>query len=219
MSVFAYNPESAKAWATSVINYLNGGAESINGCSKKFSEQIEKLVQPNVWTGAAAAKNYQNFLETHQALVNFVNSFGEAFEQAMNSINASVANLEVANLGTNTNVASTFGTLSYDQLTTLSQQNINQDVVRYDYATISGIGSALNSILQSLEQINGSLNAKINELNNGSSIWDGNAAESAKQSLSSTLKTNMDKVVEALNVCIKNISDAAEAAQTADTSK
>lgn len=217
MSVFAYDPEAAKAWANKVVEYLNGGSESVSACSKKFSEQIEKLVQPNVWTGAAASKNYQNFLETHQALINFVNNFGNAFQEAMNSVNASVANLEVANLGADTNVSSTFGTLSYDQLTQLSQENINKDVVRYDYATISGIGNALNSIYSSLESINSSLSSKINELNNGSSIWDGNAAESAKENLSSTLKTNMDKVMEALNVCIKNISTAAEAAQTADS--
>lgn len=219
MSVFAYNPEAVKSWANSVLNYLNGGSESISACSKRFSEQIEKLVQPNVWTGAAAAQNYQNFLETHQALVNFVNSFGEAFEQAMNSINQSVANLEISNLGTNTNVSSSFGTLSYDQLTALSQENINKDVVRYDYATISSIGAALNSILSNLEGINTSLNSKINELNNGSAVWDGSAAESAKESLLNTLKNNMTKVMEALNVCIKNIAAAAEAAQIADTAQ
>lgn len=217
MSVFAYDPESAKAWANSVVNYLNGGNESISACSKKFSEQIEKLVQPNVWTGAAASQNYQNFLETHQALVKFVNNFGSAFEQAMNSVNKNVASLEVSNLGKDTNVSSAFGSLSYDELTTLSEENISKDVVRYDYATISGIGSALNGILTTLESVNSNLTNKINELNNGSSIWDGDAAESAKENLSRTLKTNMDKVMETLNVCIKNISSAAEAAQKADT--
>ena len=216
MSVFAYNPETAKVWANSVVEYLNGGNESINACSKKFSEQIEKLVQPNVWTGAAAAKNYQNFLETHQAMINFVNNFGNAFEEAMNSVNTSVTNLEVANLGADTNVSSTFGTLTYDQLATLSEENINKDIVRYDYATISSIGTALNQILTTLETVNSNLSSKINELDNGSQIWDGNAAANAKETLLSTLKTNMDKVFETLNVCITNISSAAEAAQMAD---
>ncbi len=218
MSVFAYDPEKAKSWANNIVNYLNGGAESISACSKKFNEQTEKLVQPNVWTGPAALKNYNDFLETHQALVKFVNSFGEAFEQAINSVNASVSQLEIANAGGVTNsISSTFGSLSFAQLTTLSQENINKEVVRYDYATISSIGTALNSILSSLESINTSLNNKINELNNGSSIWDGNAAENAKETLSNTLKTNMSAVIEALNVCIKNIAAAAEAAQAADS--
>ena len=161
-------------------------------------------------------KNYQNFLETHQALVNFINSFGDAFQNAMNSVNQSVANLEVANLGTDTNVESAFGTLTYDQLTALSEQNITKDVVRYDYATISEIGSALNQIFTTLQDVNSSLNNKINELNNGSSMWDGEAAESAKENLANVLKTNMTKVNETLNICIKNISDAAAAAQAAD---
>lgn len=216
MSVFAYNPEAAKSWANAVVNYLNGGAESVEGVSKKFNEQIEKLVQPNVWTGTAALQNYQNFLDTHQALVNFINGFGQTFEEAMNELNKSVAQLETSNLGNASGISSSFGTLTYNQLSALSQENINKDVVRYDYATIQGIGTALNGILSSLTTINERLVSEINKLNNGSSIWDGNAAESAKESLSTTLKNNMDKVIEALNVCIKNISGAAEAAQAAD---
>ncbi len=219
MAVFAYNPEAVKAWANSVVNYLNGGSESVSSCSRRFSEQIEKLVQPNVWTGAAAAKNYQNFMETHQAMIKFINSFGEAFEGAMNSINASVAQLEIANLGVDTNVASKFGSLSYEQISALSAENINKEVVRYDYATIISIGSALNSIVQELEGVKTGLNSKINELNNGSAIWDGNAAESSKESLLATLENNMKAVLEGLQVCINNISGAAEAAQMADTGR
>lgn len=217
MSTFSYDPNAAKAWANSILNYLNGGSESISVCSRKFNEQTEKLVQPNVWTGPAALKNYQDFLETHQALVRFVNSFGEAFEQAMNSINTSVSNLEIANAGgVGNSISSNFGSLSFEQLTNLSQENINKDVVRYDYVTITSIGSALNNIYGTLESVNTSLNNKINELNNGSSIWDGNAAEKAKETLSETLRSNMSKVLEALNICIKNIQEAAEAAEMAD---
>lgn len=220
MSVFAYNPEAAKAWANSVVNYLDGGAESVNACSKKFNEQLEKLVQPNVWTGPAALKNYQDFLTTHNALVSFVNKFGEAFEEAMNSVNQSVSNLEVSNAGgTGNSIASTFGTLSFDQLSELSSQNIDTGVVRYDYATISSIGSELNSILSSLESIKTSLSSKIGELNNGNAVWDGTAAESAKETLNNTLSTGMAAVMEPLNVCISNISAAAEAAQMADTGR
>ena len=216
MSIFAYDPNATKAWANRVVNYLNGGTESISNISRKFNEQIENLVQPNVWTGAAASKNYQNFLETHQALVNFSNSFGQAFEESMNAINKSVSNLEISNLGSDSNVSTSFGTLTFDQLSALSQENINKNVVRYDYAKIINIGSNLNSIYNSLEQVYSGLESKINELNNGSSIWDGDAAENAKRTLLNTLKTNMDKVLESLRVCINNIKNAAEAAQVAD---
>ncbi len=218
MSVFAYDPEAVRTWGNTVINYLNGGSESISSCSKRFSQQIENLVQPNVWTGAAAHQNYQNFLETHQALINFVNNFGQAFESSMNSINANVANLETSNLGTTTNVSS-FGNLSYDQLSQLSEENIKQDVVKYDYAAITSIGSELNSIFTDLEGINEKLRNKISELNNGSSIWDGDAAENAKETLLEILQSNMTKVNEALQICISNIKTAAEAAQAADSGR
>ena len=217
MSGIAYNPERVKAWANSVVNYLNGDSDCIGYCSRKFSEQMEKLVQPNVWTGDAASQNYHNFLETHQALVTFVNSFGEAFEQGMNEINKIVNNLEVANLGVNTNVASTFGTLSYDQMSTLSEENVKTDTVKYDYTTISSIGEALKQIYGNLESINTNLTTKINELNDGSEMFEGNTAQGVKESLTNTLNTNMQKVMECLNICISNISAAAEAARTVDS--
>lgn len=216
MSVFAYDPSAAKAWANGIVEYLNGGSESVNACSKKFNEQVEKLVQPNVWTGAAASKNYQNFMEVHNALISFTNSFGEAFEESMNSINTAVANLEIANLGADTNVSSTFGSLTYDQLTALSEQNIDKEVVRYNYDVIISIGEALTSIESTLESVYEGLKNKINILNNGSSVWDGEGAESSKTNLLNVLDTNMTKIKEGLSVCIKNISEAGKAAQSAD---
>ena len=216
MSVFAYDPEKVRAWSNSVVEFLNGGYESIRECSNKFNEQVEALVQPNVWTGAAAAQNYQNFLDTHNAMVNFINNFGSSFEQAMNKVNANVAELEVSNLGADTNVSNSFGSLTYDQLQSMSEENINKNVVRYDYAVISKIGQELNKILSTLKDTSTKLESKIDELNNGSSMWDGNAAETAKETLTNVLKTNMNVVFETLNICISNISAAAEAAQNAD---
>ena len=217
MSVFAYDPSAAKNWAEKVVEYLNGGGDSVSTCSKKFSQQIETLVQPNVWTGSAASKNYQNFMETHTSMINFINSFGSAFQDAMNSVNQSVSGLEVANLGADTNVSSSFGTLTYDQLSALSETNINKEVVRYDYATIVSVGEQLKSIYQTLQRVNEGLKSKINELDSGASIWDGDAAGRAKESLTSTLNTNMPKIFDNLNICISNIKEAGEAAKMADT--
>lgn len=216
MSVFAYNPESAKVWADSVVTYLNGDSNSIYACSKKFDEQIERLVQPNVWTGAAASQNYQNFMAMHQALINFTNSFGEAFQEAMNSINKNIASLEISNLGADTNVSTTFGILTYNQLSQLSEENVNKVEVRYDYATITSIGSELSKIEATLEEVSGNLKRKIEELNSGVSIWDGDAAENVKENLLNVVDTNMSTVSESLQLCIGNISAAAEAAQLAD---
>lgn len=217
MSVFAYDPEAVKTWSTSVVKYLNGETDSFSAVLKQFGEQLSILVEPNVWTGAAASKNYKNFLDTHSAMVAFSNSFGEAFEIAINKINKSVADLEIANLGTDTSVSSKFGTLTFNDLTKLSETNIAKDIVRYDYAKIISIGTQLKTIKSTLDTIYSNLKSKIGELNNGTSIWDGDAAEKAKEELLSTLTTNMKKVNDNLDICISNISKAAEAAQMADS--
>ncbi len=215
MAVFAYDPNAVKTWADEVINYLNGGSDSVSICSKKFSEQIEKLVQPNVWTGSAAKQNYQNFMETHNALIKFINEFGLAFQDAMNSVNKSVGNLEEANLGS-ASVTGSFGSLNYNQISQLSEENINIDVIRYDYATISEIGNVLNQINSSLENVNERLKSKINVLNDGNSIWDGDAAERARENLNNILTQNMTSIFGLLKKCIEKISEAAQLAQTAD---
>jgi len=217
MSVFTYNPDLAKAWSSSIVNYLNGGSESIGACSTKFNEQIEKLVQPDVWTGAAASKNYQNFMETHTAMINFINTFGDAFQASMTKVNQNVAELEISNLGVDTNVVANFGTLTYDEIAALSEENINKEYVRYDYATIISIGSALKQIMETLKSVVASLNGKLEELNSGAAIWDGDSAAVAKEELVNIVKTNSDKLFELLETCISNISAAAEAAQIADS--
>ena len=216
MSVFTYDPDAARTWANSIVEYLNGGNESFEGCSKKFRDQIARLVQPNVWTGSAAAANYQNFLTTHQAMLNFVNSFGESFQSAMNKVNQAVSNLEVSNLGADTNVSSTFGTLTYEQLSTLSEENINKQVVRYDYNEIVSIGADLNTIYTELQTVKTNLEKKIEELNSGAAIWDGDAAGRAREELTNVLNSNMTRIFENLDTCITNIKDAGEAALAAD---
>lgn len=215
MSVFTYDPEAVNRWAKGVIDFINGGSESIASCSKKFGEQIEKLVQPNVWTGTAAKQNYQNFLDTHQALIDFSNKFGMAFEEGIKNVNVSVGNLEAANLG-QTSTSSSFGSLNFNQISALAVENIKTDVIRYDYATIASIGVELNNIAVTLSNVNQNLDSKVKELNNGSGIWDGDAAERNKNELVNVLKTGMDKITETLNICIKNIKDAAESARNID---
>ena len=215
MSVFAYNPESAKTWANNVVEFLNGGSESVNACSRRFSEQIEKLVQPNVWTGTAASANYHNFMDTHQALISFVNAFGNAFEDSMNTLTHNVAQLEEINLG-DTSVDATFGKLTYDQVSSLAEQNIDKEVVRYNYDVIESIGEALNDVHDMLNNVFEQLSNLIGKLNSGEEIWDGDAAESAKETLTKTLRNNYTNVSDTLAICIGNIKTAAANAKLAD---
>ncbi len=212
MAIFRYDPAGVNTWSNAVVKYLD---EDVANCSKNFNEQVEKLIQPGVWTGAAAAQNYHDFMDTHNALLKFINSFGTAFEEAMTSVNKSIANLEVSNLGKDTNVASSLS-LNYSQLNVLAEQNISKETVIYDYAVIVDIGGNLSSIRASLNDVYASLKTKIDEVNNGSGLWDGDAAEKAREELSTTLTTNMDKVLEYLEKCISNITKAGENAQNAD---
>lgn len=213
MSVFAYTPEMFNPWAKGISECLNGGEESVGSCSRKFSEQVEKLVQPNVWTGPAAKKNYENFLETHQALIKFINSFGEEFSRAMKELSTNVAGLEKANLG-ETSVEAL--QMNYNQLNTLSEQNIATNEIRYDYATIISIGSALNQIKQTLDNVFSKLQTEIKRINDGSGMWDGASAQKNCEAILGVLEPNIKSVQETLNICISNISTAAESAQQFD---
>ncbi len=213
---FVYNPESVKSWSNSLVKSINGEEDSVSSCTRKFSELMSELVKPAVWTGSAAYQNYQNFLETHNALVAFSNEFGEAFATTMNEVAKNVAGLEVANLGTDTNVATTFGELSFNQLSQMAAENINKELVTYDYEVISSIGNSLKQIKEVLDGVKVNLLSTINRLNSGEGIWDGDAAESAKTTLSNTANTNMTKIYSNLDICISNISEAAIAAQNAD---
>ena len=87
---FVYNPDSVKNWSNSLIKIISGEEDSVSSCARKFNELVSELVKPQVWTGAAAYQNYQNFMETHNALVAFSNEFGDAFAQTMNEVARSV---------------------------------------------------------------------------------------------------------------------------------
>ncbi len=213
---FVYNPDSVKNWSNSLIKIISGEEDSVSSCARKFNELVSELVKPQVWTGAAAYQNYQNFMETHNALVAFSNEFGDAFAQTMNEVARSVAGLEVSNLGFDTNVSQSFGELSFNQLSQMAAENINKEIVTYDYEVISNIGASLKQIKEKLDGVKVNLLTTINRLNSGEGIWDGDAAEAAKNTLTNTADTNMTKIYSNLDICISNINAAAMAAQSAD---
>ncbi len=212
MSVFRYDPNAIKTWADKIARYMDG---DIQECSNNFKSQTDILSQPGVWTGDAAVKNYQNFVETHQALIRFVNSFGESFQNAMNAVNQNIANLEVSNLGTETNVAAGLN-LTYSNISEVAPETIKSDMVTYDYAQIQSIGESLANIKTNLTETYNRLKDSVNEINNGEGLWDGDAAGRAHEELYTTLTTNMDKVLESLEICINNIKAAGQNAQEAD---
>jgi len=58
---------------------------------------------------------------------------------------------------------------------------------------------------------------KLREIGEGRHIWEGTAAENARENLVNVINTNLPKINEALNVCINNINAAALAAQGLDS--
>ncbi len=215
MAIFRYDPIRINEWSNKVARYLD---ENISSCSKEFGQQMDALAQPNVWTGAAAAKNYEDFTATHKALIQFINAFGTSFQEAMNSVNKNVENLEVSNLGGNTNVAGAMN-LSYSNISDYVPEIIRQEAVVYDYARILEIGGSLKSIKERLTEVYGNLEREIMQVNDGTGLWDGEAAASAHDELLETLTTNMKTVLSNLEICISNISQAAENAQNADVAR
>ncbi len=214
MATFTYEPEQFKSWATAVKNYLNGESDSIKKITEDFTAQMETLVQPNVWTGPAASQNFENFKDTHNALVQFINNFGDVFTQAMRELNATVQDLETGNLG---NAATVNVTLDdYNAIQNLADQNINVTTVKYDYATISNIGVELNKIATNLENVKSSLDSKLGEVGTSSEIWGGNKAENSKNDLKTSLENGYRSVKQNLDICISNIKTAAENASSVD---
>ena len=216
MSVFTYNQANIKAWSNSILNYLNGGDNSFESCSRKFTEQIDNLAKPNVWTGEAAQANFNDFLETQKAFKAFVDSFGLAYQEAMNSLKSAVAMLESNNLGNSSSITDIVGDISYNQLSDVSASVIVTDHVTYNYNEIVNISNNLANIKISLDEVNSNLNSEISKIGEDSDIWGGSGAETSKQNLLSVLQKNMDAINSSLDRCISNIKTAADNAQQFD---
>ena len=74
----------------------------------------------------------------------------------------------------------------------------------------------LNEALAVMQTNQAELAGKMEELNDGTGLWDGSAALNAREDLSDLLKTNMDKIFEKLDICIGNIELALENSKSVD---
>ncbi len=219
MATIIYDSARMKQWSNEVIGLIDGtnGGDSIKNCADKFYAQIEVLVQPNVWTGAAAVKNYNDFKATYNTLIDFSNEFGKDFGDAMEKIAKNINSLELANLGSDTSVSSTFGDVTLANLDEMTNQNIAKEIVTYDYDKISAISTELDAIKISLENVKKSLMDKIAKIDNDSDmLWEGNAAGEFKSIILNCVNTNMPDIINGLDRCISNIKTAGENAQAAD---
>ncbi len=221
-----FNPTAASTWTKSMIAYLSGdgggdasGGGSVGGEAARLKEQMNNLLQPNVWTGAAAMKNFENFVETYNSMVRFVNQFGEAFKEAMKDVATKIGSLEAANLAESGDyVSAPFGDVTYENIANMDTTSIDTENVVYDYGIITGIGAIMNSIRVCLENHVNALKNLLEQIGSDSDTWGGTAAENTKSELLNIINSNMPAIYESLDLCINNIKTAAENAQNLDSS-
>lgn len=210
----SYNPDKFKAWANEVMSFIDGASVSINSCSKLFGGEMEKLVQPGVWSGDAAKKNYELFKQTHDALVKLTNGFSKAFEEGMNGVNASLKSLELTNLGSDTNTAN-YGNLNATQIEEAALLNVATDEVVYDYGKMDSISETLKSINQKLDGVVTDMKKKISSLTTSGAMTGASANELVSK-LNECITTNYDAASESIGKCVANINQASRNARNAD---
>lgn len=215
MSTFSFNPAIGK-WVGQITEAINNpGTNSVYKNIKDFETQMGELVQPGVWTGAAAYQNYKNFDEALNAMIQFSNNFGNTFVQAMQEVTKQVANLEVSNLGADTNINGVLQDQTYLNMPNLAFMNATTEYVTYNVEKIDSIDAQLASIRSRLDEVVNHITSIINQLNSGNGeLWDGESAQAAKENLSRSLNNGYQAVVAALNVCINNIKSASQAARS-----
>ncbi len=206
---FYYEPNGFENWTRTIVNYLCGGgkSDSVSGISESFKAQMRKLVEKGVWTGTAAKQNYDNFKQTLNSLIQFINSFGTVYAQSMTEFNKKLQQLEQSNLG---NGSISAANPSYSDMDNLAEELGNQTDITYNYEVITSIGNELNNILNNLETLKGKIDSELDKVGSGSNIWAGNLASRTKEELKNELSKGYNTIKENLNVCITNIKTAAQ---------
>lgn len=217
MSVFRYDKEMVRNWATKINGLISGGGDSFRESFYKFIAQMEIMVEPGTWTGSAAAKNFQNMDETLGVMIRFSNEFGTGFTSAIKSVNDAVADLEINNLGTDTDVANALNSLEYQNIKDNSGNiTVQKDLVTYNKEKLAEVTSNLTNIKSNMSSLSSKLTSDLEQLNNGTGMWDGELAERTKESLTSVAQRNLDTIIENLGKCISNVEQATEAARQFD---
>lgn len=217
MTVLKYDPDLIKNWASRIIGKVNDGSEnSFSTVTKQLGEILNKVASEKYWTGAAAAKNYTDFVETNNNFIKFLNDFGKTFSESMQEFNSNINELEVTNLGQATNVANEFGQLSYVQVNETLKESIETSEVTYDYDALIELSNQARNVRDSIDEVKNNLFNIISEVGENGNFWTGVAAEKTKQELINLLNQRLAKVKEGLEVCINNFETAANNAKAAD---
>lgn len=213
MESFVYDATAVRNWASRVDDLIGGSGSGSNGlsisqCTKKFNETLEQLVRPNVWNGEGAKENYKWFIKATNSLVSLMNAFVSTFSQTTGEYAKKVQQLEKMTLGLDSNIANTFGSLNAQQLAKLSEVNVRDDCVQYNYKVLDSILNSLKVIISQVELVKNDILNVIDQIGEGSNFWTGDFANDFRVQLRSVLLSGMGDVDNNLNTCINNIEYA-----------
>lgn len=213
---WGYDPDGVKNWSKKIINHLSGDYDSFKSVASKFKGPLSNLVSAKVWAGDAAAKNYEDFTNTYNSFVKFLNNFSSVFSENMNSFNSSLNAMEIANLGSDTNILSELGVQSIP-VSEIEKDIIKTSIAVYDHAKMTEISEAMKNISDEITSIREATLQDVNLIGEDSNIWYGEAAASLNTQLTEILGKPIDDIKAGLDKCIQNIKIAAENAAGADS--
>ncbi len=215
-NIFRYDPELFSKWVRDIDSLIAGDGLDVRSFSsevKDFQGVMGELVQPGVWEGSAAYANYNNMYEALCTMVTFYRNFDEAFVNSMKSATEQIAQLEISNLGADTNIAGVLSNFEAQTISANAADLANKEKVVYDIAKISMIGAKLKKLQYEMSITNSRLAQYLSMLDNGSGMWDGNLALNVRGQLTQVVQKDSNDIFNAIEKCIQNIIEAGASAE------
>ena len=108
--------------------------------------------------------------------------------------------------------------VDYNKLSTDFDNNVDTQVVSYNYAKIAEINENLNNVKIAFQNfISDTITFVESNIDSGIGTWDGGFAESWKDGLKASLNKNKDDISASIDVCLNNIKEALANAQQLNT--
>lgn len=215
-NVFRYDPSLIIQWVKDIDSLIAGEGLDVRSFASEvrdFQNAMSELVQPGVWEGSAAYANYNNMYEALTYMIKFFNNFNASFVAAIKSANDQIAQLEISNLGSDTNLSGMLTNAEAQSISAFAADLANKEKVVYDIAKISMVGATFKKLQSEMSITASRLTQFISKLDNGTGMWDGNAATNVKSQLTSVVQSNSNDIFNAIQKCINNIIEAGASAE------
>ncbi len=213
---YVFAADKVGDWANRVLKFVNGESASIESLSKRVDTQMQRMADPEVWSGGAAVKNFRDMFDTYLLLVKFANTFATNFSENMKAIEQNAIAIEEANLAENVTIADKFGTITVNGIEAPVTAAISTERDVYDKETIRDVVREFNSIMGELGQIESVLRSRIEELDGQNGWFEGKVANNLQQSLLETLNQYCTPIVKNLQMCVDNMAQRLANVENAD---